>query len=151
MRSYPRNSPEAAARIVALVLISDGHVCRSEIETLQQLQIEHELGLAPGAFGQVLHTLCEDLLLGAYGGSSMMCSVDESTLASLMAEVDAPDLQRKVLHLAHAAADADRHLSDAEAVVVAAARKHWRIADPAPSGLLPQATPHPALASGLAA
>ena len=30
MRSYPRNSPEAAARIVALVLISDGHVCSSE-------------------------------------------------------------------------------------------------------------------------
>jgi hypothetical protein len=37
MRSYPRNSPEAAARIVALVLICDGHVCRSEVETLHRL------------------------------------------------------------------------------------------------------------------
>ena len=44
MRSYPRNSPEAAARIVALVLISDGNVCRTEIEALQRLEVERELG-----------------------------------------------------------------------------------------------------------
>ena len=127
MRSYPRNSPEAAARIVALVLVADGNVCRSEIETLHQLQIERELGLAPGSFAQVMHTLCEDLLLGAYGSGTMMCSVDRSTLASLMAEVDAPALQRSVLRLASAAAAADQHLADAEALVVAAAREQWRI------------------------
>jgi hypothetical protein len=125
MRSYPRNSPEAAARIVALVLISDGHVCRSEVEALQHLQVEQELGLAPGRFAQVLHTLCEDLLMGAYGAGSMMCSVDEAALASLLAEVDAPALQSKVLHLASAAAEADRHLADAEALVVATARRQW--------------------------
>lgn len=127
MRSYPRNSPEAAARIVALVLIADGHVCRSEIEALQQLQIETELGLAPGHFAQVMHTLCEDLLLGAYGQSSMICSVDDATLASLLAEVDDPALQRAVLDLAAAAAQADRHLADAEALVMAAARRHWQL------------------------
>ena len=125
MRSYPRNSPEAAARIVALVLISDGHVCSSEIEALHHLQVEPELGLAPGSFAQVVHTLCDDLLMGAYGNGSMMCSVDEDTLASLLAEVDDPALQAKVLRLAGAAAEADRHLADAEALVVAAARQHW--------------------------
>ena len=133
MRSYPRNSPEAAARIVALALISDGHVCRSEIEALRQLQVEQELGLAPGSFAQVVHTLCEDLLMGAYGGGSMMWSVDESTLASLLAEVDEAGLQAKVLHLAIAAAGADQHLADAEALVVAAACKHRRIGDQARS------------------
>lgn len=133
MRSYPRNSPEAAARFVALVLISDGHVCRSEIEALHRLQVEQALGLAPGAFAQVVHTLCEDLLMGAYGGGSMMCSVDEAALAALLAEVDAPELQAKVLYLASAAAQADSHLADAEAVVVAAARRHWRISEAAAS------------------
>lgn len=126
MRSYPRNSPEAAARIIALVLISDGHVCRSEIEALQHLQVEQELGLAPGSFAQVLHTLCEDLLTAAYGGGSMMCSVDENTLASLLAEVNEPALQTKVLRMASAAAEADRHLADAEALLVAAARRQWK-------------------------
>ena len=133
MRSYPRNSPEAAARIVALVLISDGHVCSSEIETLQRRQVEPLLGLAPGGFAQVVHTLCEDLLLGAYGSGSMMCSVDERTLASLLAEVDHPALQDKVLVLAGAAAEADKHLAESEALVVEAARRHWRRTDPSPN------------------
>lgn len=143
MRSCPRNSPEAAARIVALVLISDGYVCRSEIEALHQLQVEQVLGLAPGSFAQVMHTLCEDLLMGAYGSGSMMCSVDGATLASLLAEVDEPTLQAKVLRLAGAAAEADKHLADAEVLVVAAARRHWhgsdaaRGADPASKVLQP--------------
>jgi hypothetical protein len=129
MRSYPRNSPEAAARIVALVLISDGHVCRSEVDTLHRLDVERELGLAPGAFTQVVHTLCEDLLMGVHAGGSMMCSVDEATLASLLAEVDDLVLQAQVLRLAGAAAEADAHLADAEAMVVAAACLQWRMAD----------------------
>ena len=127
MRTYPRNSPEAAARLVALVMIADGHVCRSEMETLKDLQIEQELGLEAGAFGQVIHTLCEDLLMGSYGGGTMTCSVDEPTLASLLAEVDEPGLQRKVLRIARAVAEADRHLADAEARMVVAASRQWQI------------------------
>jgi hypothetical protein len=141
MRSYPRNSPQAAARIVALVLVSDGHVCRSEIEALQRLDVEHELGLAPDSFAEVLRTLCEDLLLGAYGSGSLMCSVDDATLAALLAEVDDPGLQGKVLRLAGAAAAADRHLADAEDLVVAAARRHWPVA----ASPMPSAAPAAAL------
>lgn len=129
MRSYPLNSPEAAARIVAVVLISDGHVCRTEVEALQQLHIEHELGMAPGSFSKVVHTLCEDLLMGTHGGGLMMCSVDETILASFLSEVDEPGLQAKVLRLASAAAEADRHLADAEALVMAVAHQHWRGCD----------------------
>ena len=95
--------------------------------TMFSLQVEHALGLAPGGFAQVLHTLCEDLLMGAYAGGSMMCSVDEATLASLLAEVDEPALQAQVLRLAGAAAEADTHPADAEAMVVAAACRQWHI------------------------
>ena len=45
MRNYPRNSPQAAARIVALLLIADGHVSRSEMDALYGRDIERELGL----------------------------------------------------------------------------------------------------------
>lgn len=125
MRSYPRNSPEAAARIVALVLIADGHVCRSEVDALSQLDAPRELGLEPDGLPRILQTLCEDLLMGDHGSGSMLGAVDDSSLASLMAEVDEPALQRKVLRLAVAAARADRHLADGEALVLAAARRHW--------------------------
>ena len=57
MRTYSPDSPEAAARIVALVMISDGHVCRSEIEALHRLDAEQELGLAPGGFASVVQAL----------------------------------------------------------------------------------------------
>lgn len=129
MRTYPRNSPEAAARLVALVLLADGHVCSSEFEALERLDATTRLGLAPGQLPQVLHTLCEDLLLGTGCDGSMLASVDQQVLAALMAEVDDPELQRTVLALAVAAARADRHLAEGEALVLDAAVRHWGLAD----------------------
>lgn len=125
MRSYPRNSPEAAARIVALVLIADGHACHSEFDVYEQLDGPRELGLPSANFHGIVQTLCEDLLMGDQGGGSMLGALGDDGLAALMAEVDAPALQRKVLWLAAAAARADRHLADGEALVLAAARRHW--------------------------
>jgi hypothetical protein len=129
MRSYPRNSPEAAARIVALVLISDGHVCSSELDILKQLGAERELGLEPHLLPHIVHTLCEELLAGAYATGSLISNVDDSTLASFMAEISDPALQRKVLRLSLAAARADGHLADGESWVVDAARHHWKLVD----------------------
>jgi len=127
MRSYPRNSPEAAARIVALVLISDGHVCKSEFDILKKIGAERELGLEPQLLPHIVHTLCEELLMGASATGSLLANVDDGTLASLMAEVSDPALQRTVLRLSLAAAAADGHLADGETVVLEAARHHWQL------------------------
>jgi hypothetical protein len=59
----------------------------------------------------------------------MLASVDQQVLAALMAEVDDPELQRTVLALAVAAARADRHLAEGEALVLDAAVRHWGLAD----------------------
>lgn len=129
MRSYPHNSPEAAARIVALVLISDGHVCSSEFDILKQLGAERELGLEPQLLPHIVHTLCEELLLDGYGSGLLLDNVDDTALASLMAEVSDPVLRRTVLRLSLAAARADGHFADGEARVVDAARHHWQLFD----------------------
>lgn len=50
------NSPEAAARILALVMISDGHVCRSELAALQSLGLPAQLGLYPRPYVGNVHT-----------------------------------------------------------------------------------------------
>ena len=126
MRNYPRNSPEAAARIVALVLVSDGHACRSELDVVDNANVVVELGLGPDAFRNVLRTLCEDLLIGASSGL-MLSGIDAEGLRSLMAEVDDETLQRKVLNLSMAVAAADAHLAEGETVVLDAARQHWRL------------------------
>jgi hypothetical protein len=129
MRSYPHNSPEAAARIVSLVLISDGHVCNTEFELLKQLGAERELGLEPHLLPHILHTLCEEMLASGYDAGSLLSQMDDSTLASLMAEISDPALQKTVLRLSLAAAWADGHLADGETRVVDAARRHWGLND----------------------
>ena len=134
MRTYPRNSPEAAARIVALVLVSDGHACRSEMAAVDKANAAEELGLGPDAFRTVLQTLCEDLLTGASSGS-MLSGVDAQGLRSIMAEVDDEVLQRKILKLSVAVATADAHLAEGESVVLDAALQLWRLSPPASSNL----------------
>lgn len=129
MRSYPHNSPEAAARIVALVLIADGHVCSAEFDTLKQLGAEHELGLEPQLLPHIVHTLREELMATGQATGALIDPVDDSTLASLMAEISDPVLQSKVLRLAMAAARADGHLAEGEAMVLDAARRHWAMTD----------------------
>ena len=125
MRSYPHNSPEAAARIVALVLIADGHVCSSEFEALNRLDAARELGLEPRALPGIVQTLCEDLLMDGFDGGSILSCVDDVSMASLLAEVDLPELRVKVMRAAMAAVDADKHLSAGEAAVLDAIGRHW--------------------------
>lgn len=131
MRSYPRNSPQAAARIVALMLIADGHVSRSEMDALYGRDIEHELGLPPSAFGKVLHTLCEDLLMGMRDRRLLTGHIDDATLAALLDEVTDAVLRQKVLYFADAAATADQHVASAEAWVMEAALKRWHMEEAA--------------------
>lgn len=125
MRSYHPNSPEAAARIVALVLISDGHVSKSEIETLNQLDGVRDLGLEPQSMPGIVQTLCEDLLMVGFDGRSILSHLDESILASMMAEVDEPRLQGHVLRVAASVVDADQHQSEGETAMLDAIFRHW--------------------------
>ena len=129
MRSYPRNSPEAAARIVALVLISDGHMCSSEFDVLKQLDAERELGLKPQFFLHIVQTLCEELLASGYETGSLLGNLGASALASLMAEISDAALQRTVLRLSLAAARADGHLAEGETLLVEAARHYRKLVD----------------------
>lgn len=127
MRSYPRNSPEAAARILALVLISDGHVTHSEYQTLKQFGGSSDLGLDPQHMPGIVQTLCEDLLMEGFNGRSILSHVGDRVMASLMAEVDAPQLQNKILRVARAVVHADQHLSEGETAMLEAICRHWQI------------------------
>jgi hypothetical protein len=125
MRNYPRNSPQAAGRLVALGLMADGHVCSQELRTLERLGASARLGLPPDGLSALLHTLCEDLLAGAAGSAIGLGPLGDAELAALLSEVDDPALQREVLALLDAAARADGHLAEAENALLAAATRHW--------------------------
>jgi uncharacterized tellurite resistance protein B-like protein len=130
MRSYPRNSPEAAARILALVLISDGHGCRTEFEALKRLDGVRHLGLDPEKLQGIVQTFCEDLLMEGFDGRSILSQFRAGMMASLLREVDDPHLQAQVMRLATSVAYADKHLSESETEMVEAISGVWEISRP---------------------
>ena len=97
MRTYSPDSPEAAARIVALMVLADGHVCRSEMQALDALHATAQLQLAPGALQAVLRGLAEDLQTHAYPQWGSTCQMDNQTLCALLDEVRDPALRQRVI------------------------------------------------------
>jgi tellurite resistance protein len=132
MRTYPRNSPQAAARIVALVLTSDGHVCSSEERALEKLDIAGQLGLAPTEFAQIVQALYEDHSIAHAPLVPAVGQIDTTLLAALIGEIDAPALRSKVIRLCVAVATADDFLADGEIALLAAILAAWGTA-PAPA------------------
>ena len=125
MRKYPRNSPQAAARIIALTIIADGDVDKAEVAVLDELAVHEQLGLEREALHEVIDAFCEDLLSSKQLAWADRCPVDEYTLTELMGEIDAPTLRRKVLSICVRLAEADGHIAEGESIVLVAAVEHW--------------------------
>ena len=132
MRTYSSNSPQAAARIVALTMLADGHVCHREMQALDALQAAERLQLAPGQLQAVLRDLSEDLLSSAYLQWGSTCQIDERTLGALLAEVSDPALRATTLTLCRQLVQADGHYSPAEERLMARLAQHWQLPDADP-------------------
>ncbi len=127
MRKYPKNSPQAAARIVALTLIADGDVGQAELALLDELAVHKQLGLERDALHAVIDTFCEDLLSSKQLAWADACPVDEYVLEELMGDIDDPALRRKVLGLCVKLAEVDDHVAEGESIVLIAAVAHWSL------------------------
>lgn len=125
MRTYPNNSPQAAARIVALAMLADGQVGKAEIDVLGRLRAHEQLGLWPDELHSIVHSMCDDILATVELTWANACQVDPQTLAKLMAEIDDPELRLKVLGLCVAVVEADGHVVEGEAIVLRAAVEQW--------------------------
>lgn len=125
MRSYPVDSPQAAARIVALTVVADGDIGVAEIEWLDRLAVHAQLGLTRHELHALLDAFCEDLLSSGQLKWAEACLVDERTLAELMGEIEDPALRLKLLRLCVELAEADAHVAEGESIVLVAAVEHW--------------------------
>ena len=132
MRPYPRNSPQAAARIVALTLLADGQLQRAELRSLEALRCHDRLGLSREQLDAVLHDLCTDLLDDARSARDDDCRITPALIELLLADVDERALQRRVLALCAGVARADGQLHEAESIVLGLAIEQWGIVPPGP-------------------
>lgn len=125
MRNYPHNSPQAAARIVALALLADGSLCKREIDVLDRLDAQGQIGLGRSELHGVVHEFCEDLMCSMQLTWEDACRVDEHTLRALLAEISDPALRRLVLQLCRQVIEVDAHVSEGEALLLSSASAQW--------------------------
>jgi len=129
MRTYPVNSPQAAARIVALALVADGHLSQVELDTVRNLRIAEQLGLDGPGWHEVLTSFCQDLLLASRTSWADVSRLEPVVLERMMSEVADPDLQRKVLQLCVSIAEADGPVSESESAMLVTAVDQWGLAE----------------------
>lgn len=122
MRSYVKNSPQAAGRILAITIIADGNVAPSEMAAMHQSRIMEYVDLDEDQFDHVLQDLCNDLLTTTRGGS---VHLEPEVIDEMLSEISHPDLRRKLLQAMWRIADADGWLANAEAVLLNRASVVW--------------------------
>ena len=125
MRTYPCNSPQAAARIIALTVLADRDIGKPELELLDRLAIHEQLGIDRQEFHALLDTLCEDLVSSEQLQWADACPVDDRVLVQLMSEIEDPLLRRRLLRLCVDIAEIDGKVAEGESIVLTAAVEHW--------------------------
>lgn len=130
MRSYPTNSPQAAARLVAFTALADGHVCATELEVLNRLSGQAQLDLPPSQLRDLVQHLAEDLMTTAYSQWGTASQLDDSLLHAIMQETTVPEIHRVTFEMCVAVARADFHLTESEENVIAAASRQWSLNSP---------------------
>ncbi|NUZ04617.1 TerB family tellurite resistance protein [Piscinibacter koreensis] len=125
-RTYPRNSPPAAARIVAAALLANGDIKAVEWRRLTQLDAVARLGLQGLQWDAVLDDLCEDLMNGKTDTGDAL--IEHATLAAWLGEVDDTALQTLVLELCVGVIEADGDVHPRESLVLRTALDHWVLA-----------------------
>ncbi len=124
MKAYPLNSPQAAARVLAMALVADGQYSATEIRALDQQNAPARLGLTPEAFKAVVDDFCMDLLQHGHGQWSGV--VDADVRSQVLAEITDRNLQDLILQQCEAVMLADGHLADGEVELLDALSATWR-------------------------
>ncbi|MGA7778644.1 MAG: TerB family tellurite resistance protein [Paraburkholderia sp.] len=127
MRTYKCDSPQAAARLVALALLADSHVGSNELKALEGAGLSDRLGLKAGEFQTIMQSLCEDLALAAHLNWGNLCKFNPELMEHLIAEIQDPQMRAEVMSLSRVAIHADRHVTEAEFTVLHAFASAWQM------------------------
>lgn len=127
MRNYPNNSPEAMARIIALSMLVDGGLDKSELDVVARMGIIERLGMTEDEFEKIVHHLCEDMLQCTDSGHYGQIEINDAIIDGILVEIQQPQLRKQLLRIMLAIVDADERLSEGEAVLIARALHCWTL------------------------
>lgn len=127
LRSYPPDSPQASARILAVALLADGAIDFSELSALARRGTLQRLGISEAAFDKVIHELCADLLIDTPSPASGYLVLGRDLLRRILGDIGDPALQKKLLRGVLDIVHADGELAGGEAVLLSVAADCWDI------------------------
>ncbi|MBL8448216.1 MAG: hypothetical protein JNJ44_12470 [Zoogloeaceae bacterium] len=127
MRTYPSDSPEAKARIIALALLADGGLDKSELECLDNQDVVSHLGIAAGTFDSVLFEFYQDIEQSGLRRTDGQLDLENPAIEAVLDEIHHPNHRKSLLRAIVDIAQADRDLSLGELRLTSMAMRHWGI------------------------
>jgi len=124
MKRYPKNSPEAVARIVAMMMIADSRLDDRELGIMDELRIYDIIGISRNQFSQVMQEYCSDLMsVGEKDGRIRL--VDEDRINEIVDLVDDHDTRVRACSMMLNIAKADGKLHATELAVFKHILDRW--------------------------
>lgn len=127
MRVYPENSPEAMARVIAMMIVADAHIDDREIAVLDTANAFAKLGIARKAFMNVARDYCADLVDAAEAKGSTAL-LDPARTDHVIASVTIREQRLIVAGLLLAVVSADRVHDAGELLLFEHILDRWDIA-----------------------
>ncbi len=127
MRQYATNSPEAMARIIALSMLVDGGLDKSELDVIARYGVLERLAMSDQEFEKIVHVLCEDMLQCVPGIDHGQIELDEASIDSILLDIQDHQLRKTLLGIMLAVVDADERMSDGEAILITRAMECWAL------------------------
>jgi uncharacterized tellurite resistance protein B-like protein len=124
MKAYGRNSPEAIARVLAMMMITDARLDDREIEIMDELRIFDIVGISRSGFSQVVKDYCDELLAsGSKDGRVKL--VDKARIDDVIAAVDDPQKRVQTAGMILNIANADGNIHETELAVFRYVLERW--------------------------
>lgn len=127
MRRYARNSHEAMARLIALSMLVDGGLDKSELDVMASYGVLERLNMSEARFEDIVHLLCEDMLQYVPSMHHGQIELDEHCIDAILAEIQDSTLRKFLLKVMLAVVDADQRMSDGEAILISRAMQIWEL------------------------
>lgn len=127
MRSYPENSPQARARILAMCLLADSDLDEEELERLSERDIYHLIDLTPLEFMQVLRDYLHDLSAKLNTAEARVSMLEPEQVNAIIGEVTDRPSRLALLALALSLCKGDHALNNAELALFQHIMGQWQI------------------------
>lgn len=123
LRTYPKNSPEAIGRIVAMAMITDAKVDAREIRALDESGAWTMMGLDRQRFAVIARDYLRDLSESTPGDAIRL--VDVERINAMLDEIDDRDARLRACAVMLEIFSADREAADVEWAVLNHVMKRW--------------------------